>query len=112
MACTYPSIHFSLDEDNLEITVGCLVCGVVGVLWCVVKLGTLSLSLSLSLALSPSFSLSLSLSISFSLFFFFFFFSCSFSCSCSFFFVLSSLLATKTLWKEPINQHGGQHRGI
>ena len=33
---TYPSIHFSLDEDTLEITVGCLVfvgcvctCGVV-----------------------------------------------------------------------------------
>ena len=29
MACTYPSIHFSLDEDTLEITVGCLVCGLV-----------------------------------------------------------------------------------
>ena len=29
MACTYPSIHFSLDEDTLKITVGCLVCGVV-----------------------------------------------------------------------------------
>ena len=42
--------------------------------WCVVKLGTLSLSLSL--ALSPSFSLSLSFSL------FFFFSSCS--CSCSF----------------------------
>ena len=24
--CTYPSIHFSLDEDTLKITVGCLVC--------------------------------------------------------------------------------------
>ena len=24
MACTYPSIHFSLDEDTLKITVGCL----------------------------------------------------------------------------------------
>ena len=38
--CTCPSIHFSLDEDTLKITVGCLVCGVVcvcGVLWwCVV----------------------------------------------------------------------------
>ena len=53
MASTYPSIHFSLDEDTLEITVGCplcaypsihvdtlkitvgcLVCGVV--CWCVV----------------------------------------------------------------------------
>ena len=29
MACTYPSIHFSLDEDTLKITVGCLECGVV-----------------------------------------------------------------------------------
>ena len=26
--CTCPSIHFSLDEDTLKITVGCLVCGV------------------------------------------------------------------------------------
>ena len=26
MACTYPSIHFSLDEDTLEITVGCPLC--------------------------------------------------------------------------------------
>ena len=25
--CTYPSIHFSLDEDTLEITVGCLTSG-------------------------------------------------------------------------------------
>ena len=33
--CTCPSIHFSLDEDTLKITVGCLVCGVVCV-WCVV----------------------------------------------------------------------------
>ena len=31
--CTGPSIHFSLDEDALKITVGCLVCGVVCV-WC------------------------------------------------------------------------------
>ena len=74
--CTYPSIHFSLDEDTLKITVGCLVCacGVCGV-WVVcvhvvlcvvlVKLGTLFLSL----ALSPSTSLSLSLSLSFSLLF-------------------------------------------
>ena len=98
--CTCPSIHFSLDEDTLKITVGCLVCGVVcvvwcaGVLWwcvllccggacvwCVVKLGTLSLSL----VLSPSSSLSLSFSL-LSLFFsllFLFFFSCSFSYSCS-----------------------------
>ena len=35
MASTYPSIHFSLDEDTLEITVGCLVCGVVCVVCCV-----------------------------------------------------------------------------
>ena len=33
--CTCPSIHFSLDEDTLKITVGCLMCGVVCV-WCVV----------------------------------------------------------------------------
>ena len=26
MACTHPSIHFSLDEDTLEITVGCPLC--------------------------------------------------------------------------------------
>ena len=26
MACIYPSIHFSLDEDTLEITVGCPLC--------------------------------------------------------------------------------------
>ena len=37
--CTCPSIHFSLDEDTLKITVGCLVCGVVcGVVWCCVVL--------------------------------------------------------------------------
>ena len=49
-------------------------------MWCVVKLGTLSVSL----ALSPSFSLSLSFSLLFHFFFFFFFFfSCSFSYSCS-----------------------------
>ena len=111
--CTCPSIHFSLDEDTLKITVGCLVwwcgvvCGVVcvcvvccgGVLWwvccggvcvvvlwwcvcvwCVVKLGTLSLSCSLSFLFS--FPLFFSY-LSFSLFFFLFFFSCSFSYSCS-----------------------------
>ena len=33
--CTCPSIHFSLDEDNLKITVGCLVCGVVCGVVCV-----------------------------------------------------------------------------
>ena len=26
MACIYPSIHFSLDEDTLKITVGCPLC--------------------------------------------------------------------------------------
>ena len=62
----------------------CVVCCGGACVWCVVKLGTLSLSLSL--ALSPFFSLSLSFSLL--TFFFFFFFSCSFayscSCSCSF----------------------------
>ena len=29
LTSTYPSIHFSLDEDTLKITVGYLVCGVV-----------------------------------------------------------------------------------
>ena len=115
-----PSIHFSLDEDTLKITVGvsgvwCVVLVVCGLfccggacVWCVVKLGTLSLSL----ALSPSSSLSLSLSLSFSLSIFiilssfsFFFFSCSFSyscsCSCSFSFSsLSLLLATKHYGKN------------
>ena len=85
---TYPSIHFSLDEDTLKIKVGCLVCGVVCVVccggvcvvvlwWCVcVVCGQAWLSLSLSLALSPSSSLSLSFSLSF-----FFFSSSSFSFS-------------------------------
>ena len=107
MACTYPSIHFSLDEDTLKITVGCLVCGVccggvcVVVLWwcvcvCVVKLGTHSLSLLFSLLplLFPFLFLS---DLSFSLFFFSCSFSFSCSCSCSFsflFFLLSSLLLT------------------
>ena len=51
-------------------------------MWCVVKLGTLSLSLLLSLLplLFPFLFLSY---LSFSLFFCFFFFSCSFSYSCS-----------------------------
>ena len=78
-----------------KITVGCLVCGVLwwcggAFVWCVVKLGTLSLSLSFSLVLSLSSSLSLSFSL-LSFFFsllFLFLFSCSFSyscyCSCSF----------------------------
>ena len=105
LTSTYPSIHFSLDEDTLKITVGCLVCCVVcvvvccgGVLWwCVVKLGTLSLSLLFSLLplLFPFLFLSY---LSFSLFFFFFFFSCSFSyscsCSCSFSFSSSFFPST------------------
>ena len=73
--CTCPSIHPSLDEDTLKITVGCggvwwwcvvVVCGGGVLWWCVVvvKLGTHSLSL----VLSPSSSLSLY----FSLFSFFF----------------------------------------
>ena len=49
-------------------------------MWCVVKLGTLSLLLSLLTFLLPFLFLSY---LSFSLFFFFFFFSCSFSYSCS-----------------------------
>ena len=75
VACgAYPNIHFSLDEDTLKMTVGCLVlcCGVLcggvvlcGVLWCVVKLGTLSLSLSCSFSYSCSCSFSLSLLSSF-----------------------------------------------
>ena len=53
--------------------------------WCVVKLGTLSLSCSFS-----------------------------YSCSCSCSFSFSSLFSCRhqTLWKETINQHGGQDRGI
>ena len=84
--CAYPSIHFSLDEDTLKITVGCLVCGVVcvvccggGVCCCVVVVrvcGEAWHTLSLSLVLSPSSSLSLSfslLSFFFSLLFLFLF---------------------------------------
>ena len=60
--CTYPSNHFSLDEDTLKITVGCLVCSVVcGEAW-----HTLSLALSPPSSLSPvflPFSLLLSLSL-------------------------------------------------
>ena len=119
---TCPSIHLSLDEDTLKITVGCLVCGVVcvcGVLCLVCACGVCGVWVvllwwcvcvvcgeawhSLSLALSPSSSLSLSLSLSFSLlslFFsllFLFFFSCSFSysCSCSCSFSFSSLFSSR-----------------
>ena len=92
--CTYPSIHFSLDEDTLKITVGCLVCVVCGggvclvvVWWCVcVVCGeawhTLSLLLSLLPLLFP-FLFSLLTFFFFFFFFIFFFFSCSFSYSCS-----------------------------
>ena len=61
---TCPSIHFSLDEDTLKITVGCLVCGVVScggvcvvvLWWCVVVVcGEAWHSLSLSLSCSLSF---------------------------------------------------------
>ena len=42
LTSTYPSIHLSLDEDTLKITVGCQVCGVwcgvVCVVWCCVVL--------------------------------------------------------------------------
>ena len=72
--CTCPSIHFSLDEDTLKITVGCLVCGVVCVcacgvcgVWvvctCGVVCGVGEAWHTLSLALSPSSSLSLSFSL-------------------------------------------------
>ena len=91
LTSAYPSIHLSLDEDTLKITVGCLVCGVVCGVWvvcvhvvlCVVcgeAWHTLSLLLSLLPLLFPFLFLSY---LSFSLFFFFFFFSCSFSYSCS-----------------------------
>ena len=123
--CTCPSIHFSLDEDTLKITVGCLVCVYVvlcvGFWWCVcvcfllwwclcVVCGeawhTLSLLLSLLPLLFPFRFPFLFLSyLYFSLFFFFFFFSCSFSysCSCSCYFSFSSLsplLATKHYGKN------------
>ena len=131
LTSTYPSIHFSLDEDTLKITVGCLVCGVVcgvvcgGVLWwwwwcvcvvvllwwcvcvwCVVKLGTHTLSLSCSLSFLLSFPFFFSLNF-FSLFFFFFFFSCSFSyscsCSCSSFFILPFYSLFSSLPFTPTN---------
>ena len=92
-----------------------VVCGVGGVcmllccggacVWCVVKLGTLSLSCSLSFHFSFPFAFLLFFfSLYFSLFFFFFFFSCSFSyfCSCSCSFSFSSLFSSRhqTLWKN------------
>ena len=140
---TCPSIHFSLDEDTLKITVGCLVCGVVCVwcvvvvccggvclllcmllccggacVWCVVKLGTLSLSL----VLSPSSSLSLSftlLSFFFSLLFLFPFLLLLLLLLLLFFlFLLSSFPSThssllfpsrqQSLYKALINKHGVQ----
>ena len=66
--------------------------------WCVVKLGILSLSCSLSFLFSFPFFVSLIfflIYLSFSLFFFFFFFSCSFSysCSCSCSFSFSSFFS-------------------
>ena len=79
-----------------------------GVVWCVVKLGTLSLSCSLSFLFSFPFLFSLNFLFLSSFSLFFFLFSCSFSyswsCSCSFssFFFLpfyslfSSLLFTPT----------------
>ena len=72
--------------------VWCVVCG--ACVWCVVKLGTLSLFLSLLPLLFPFRFPFLFLSyLYFSLFFFFFFFYCSFSysCSCSCSFSFSSL---------------------
>ena len=132
MTSTYPSIHV---EDTLKITVGWLVCGVVCVVWCVVCVllccggacvwcecvvcvllcccvvvlffflnSVLSLSCSLSFLL-------LSLSF-FYLLFLFSLLSSVFSSSSSSLF--SSLFSSRhqTLWKEPINQHGGQLRGI
>ena len=141
--CTCPSIHFSLDEDTLKITVGCLVCGVVcvcgvcggGVLWwcvvvvcvllccggacvwCVVKLGTLSLSCSLSFLFSFPFFFSL-------IFLFLSSFSFSLAPSLALALVLSLFLLSsffpsthssllfpsrqQTLYKALINKHGVQ----
>ena len=60
-------VHVVLCVVLVVVVCVCVLCCCVGAcVWCVVKLGTLSLSLSLSLALSPSSSLSLSLSLSFS----------------------------------------------
>ena len=76
-----------------------------------------SLAHSLSLALSPASPLDLSLSISFSLLYLFFLSSFS-SFSLALALVLSLFLLSlipsrhQTLWKEPINQHDGQLRGI
>ena len=77
----------------LCVCVGCVCvvfcCGGACV-WCVVKLGTLSLSLALLLSLLPllfpfPFPFLFLSYLYFSLFFFFFFFSCSFSYSCYYF---------------------------
>ena len=92
--CTCPSIHFSL-----EITVGCLVCGGMCV-WCVVKLGTLSLSCTLSFLFSFPFAFPLFFSL---IFIFLSSFSFSFSLALALvlsLFLLSSLLATEHYGKN------------
>ena len=99
----------------------CVVCGEA---WHALSLPSLSCSLSLFPALSPSL-LSIFLLLLFPFFSLIFLFLSSFSFSFALapslalalslalsLSLLSSLLTTKTLSQEPINQHGGQHRGI
>ena len=136
---TYPSIHKNSQDHGrlsevLWCVVCCVLCGCMRVLCCVmscvlcdelccvvvVLCGVwcvcffLFLYFSLFLSFSPSLSLNSLLSLSRSLSFFL-----VLSFFCLVFLFLFSLLPLslfsslhQTLWKEPINQHGGQHRGM
>ena len=107
--------------------VGCVctcggVCGVGGVCCCVVVVRVCGVWWSLAHSLSCSLSFHFSFSFAFPFFFtlIFLFLSSFFSLAPSLTFALalvlsfSSLFSShhQTLWKEPIKQHGGQHRGI
>ena len=114
--CTYPSIHFFVSRSRsvvrgAVVCVVCVVCCVgvgvdvwkwccVGVVCCVVV--CVCVFVLFCFFLSILFFLFLALSLSFHLL------------SLSSLFFRSSLFSSRhqTLWKEPINQHGGQLRGI
>ena len=130
LTSTYPSIHFSLDEDTLKITVGCLVSGV----WCgVVVVRVCGVWWSLAHSLPCSLSFLFSFPFVFSLIFLFlssfsFSFSLTPSLTLALALVLSlSLLSSflpsthssllfpsrqQTLYKAVIKKHGVQLWGV
>ena len=138
--CTYPSIHLFVSKPR-SVVRGAVVCCVhEGVVWCVAWC-VWCVVLVLVLVFGGGVvwccvvwcgvvwcGVYLCLFVLFFLFFLsiFFLFLLVLSLSLSFFSILSSLLSSlfssafsslfssrhQTLWKEPINQHGGQHRGI